>query len=271
MIVILPALYWKGGNGMTVAEAFTSISIIGLVTQPLSLLLVSLAQVAGITAGFGRIQAFLELREQKDGRSRPSVQSAALLPDSKSGLIVNSHDLGTKKSVLDDIELANIDSGDHYAISIDNATFATADDNTLLHGIDLKVATGSLTMLVGKIGCGKSSLLKAIIGEMVIQSGAVRVSSDTIAYCDQNVWLRNATVRDNIIVQSPYNEQLMTSVLRACALDEDVLSNFPSGDLTLVGSGGIALSGGQKQRVVSAYHQTGNSPELINLRFLSSL
>lgn len=227
--------------------------------------------MAGITAGFGRIQAFLELREQKDGRSRPSVQSAALLPDSKSGLIVNSHDLGTKKSVLDDIELANIDSGDHYAISIDNATFATADDNTLLHGIDLKVATGSLTMLVGKIGCGKSSLLKAIIGEMVIQSGAVRVSSDTIAYCDQNVWLRNATVRDNIIVQSPYNEQLMTSVLRACALDEDVLSNFPSGDLTLVGSGGIALSGGQKQRVVSAYHQTGNSPELINLRFLSSL
>lgn len=249
MIVILPALYWKGGNGMTVAEAFTSISIIGLVTQPLSLLLVSLAQVAGITAGFGRIQAFLELREQKDGRSRPSVQSDALLPDSKSGLIVNNHDLGTKKSVLDDIELANIGSEDHYAISIDDATFATADDVTLLHGIDLKVAKGSLTMLVGKIGCGKSSLLKAIIGEMVIQSGAVSVSSDTIAYCDQNVWLRNATVRDNIIGQSPYNEQLMTSVLRACALDEDVLSNFPSGDLTLVGSGGIALSGGQKQRV----------------------
>ncbi|CAH0003934.1 unnamed protein product [Clonostachys byssicola] len=249
MIVILPALYWKGGNGMTVAEAFTSISIIGLVTQPLSLLLVSLAQVAGITAGFGRIQAFLELREQKDDRSRPSAQRNALLADSKSGLIVNNDDLGTKKSVNDDIELANIDSEDYHAISIDNATFATADDVTLLHGIDLKVAKGSLTMLVGKIGCGKSSLLKAMIGEMVIKSGAVSVSSDTIAYCDQNVWLRNATVRDNIVGQSPYNEQLMTSVLRACALDEDVLSNFPSGDLTLVGSGGIALSGGQKQRV----------------------
>ncbi|VUC26951.1 unnamed protein product [Clonostachys rosea] len=249
MVVILPAMYWKGGNAMTVAEAFTSISIIGLVTQPLSSLLVSLAQVAGITAGFGRIQAFLELREQKDDRSRPSAQTDTRLPDSKSGLIVNRHDLETNKKVPEDIELANIGSEGHYAISIDNASFATAEDVQLLHEINLKVAKGSLTMLVGKIGCGKSSLLKAIIGEMAIQSGAVRVSSDTIAYCDQNVWLRNATVRDNIIGQSSYNEQLMTSVLRACALDEDVLSNFPSGDLTLVGSGGIALSGGQKQRV----------------------
>ncbi|CAG8886463.1 unnamed protein product [Penicillium nalgiovense] len=71
---------------------------------------------------------------------------------------------------------------------------------------------------------------------------------DSIAYCAQEAWLVNDTVKENIIFASPYDERRYRAVLKACALERD-LAILDAGDQTLVGEKGISLSGGQKQRI----------------------
>lgn len=63
-----------------------------------------------------------------------------------------------------------------------------------LEGINLQIPRGSLTAVVGKVGSGKSSLLQALLGEMRRTKGEVTFSG-SIAYCPQQSWIRNATLR----------------------------------------------------------------------------
>lgn len=52
----------------------------------------------------------------------------------------------------------------------------------VLNDIDMELKQGSLTMLVGPIGSGKSSLMKVVLGELPYQSGAIHVASKSFAY-----------------------------------------------------------------------------------------
>ncbi|KAJ1943057.1 Transporter of the ATP-binding cassette (ABC), partial [Linderina pennispora] len=72
-----------------------------------------------------------------------------------------------------------------------------------------------------------------------------------IAYVAQEAWLRNATIRENILFGEPYSQQRYEEVLRVCALKPD-LRILAAGDQTEIGERGVTLSGGQKQRVALA-------------------
>ncbi|RGP72643.1 canalicular multispecific organic anion transporter 2 [Fusarium longipes] len=213
VIVVLSAIYWsKTNEGLSVAEAFTSLSLVSLVTQPLVMVLVSLMQIAGVVAGCGRIQAFLLLEEQA---------------------------MMITKVTQDDL-----------VVEINNASFSTDNGSALLTDINTRFLQRTINMVVGKVGSGKSSLLKAIIGENTPAQGTIKTET-SVAYCDQVPWLRNTTIRDNIIGQSQLDEKWLETVIRSCAFDED-LAQLPQGQDTVVGSRGVALSGGQKQRVAIA-------------------
>lgn len=101
--------------------------------------------------------------------------------------------------------------------------------------------------MVGKVGCGKSSLLSAIIGEMYKLKGKINVDG-RVAYAPQIPWIQNATIRENILFGSEFDETLYRQVVSSCCLGPD-LELFPGGDLTEIGEKGINLSGGQKQRI----------------------
>jgi ABC-type bacteriocin/lantibiotic exporter with double-glycine peptidase domain len=146
--------------------------------------------------------------------------------------------------------MATEDPGNGLAIAVENASFHADDGSTLLTDINLRVPRGSISMVVGKVGSGKSSLLKAIIGENLPSKGSVKSETST-AYCDQVPWLRNTTIRRNIIGHSELDEKWLSTVIHSCALEED-LTQLPHGRETIVGSGGVALSGGQKQRMALA-------------------
>ena len=62
-----------------------------------------------------------------------------------------------------------------------------------LHGIDLELPAGSLTVVVGAVGSGKSALLLAMLGEMHGSSAAPRVAG-SVAYTAQDPWITNATL-----------------------------------------------------------------------------
>eukprot|EP01113_Clastostelium_recurvatum_P032146 TRINITY_DN4086_c0_g1_i4.p1 TRINITY_DN4086_c0_g1~~TRINITY_DN4086_c0_g1_i4.p1 ORF type:complete len:1493 (-),score=493.27 TRINITY_DN4086_c0_g1_i4:12-4490(-) len=116
-----------------------------------------------------------------------------------------------------------------------------------LQDIDLHFSGSPLVMVVGAVGSGKSSLCMALLSELERVRGDVEVRG-TMAYGAQKEWIINATLRDNILFGSPYNEMRYQQVIDVCALRKD-LEMFPAGDMIEIGERGINLSGGQKQRV----------------------
>ncbi|CAG0894912.1 unnamed protein product [Darwinula stevensoni] len=69
-----------------------------------------------------------------------------------------------------------------------------------------------------------------------------------VAYVPQEAWIRNASIKDNVLFGKSWNETFYEEIVAACALEQD-LAQLPAGDLTEIGGKGINLSGGQKQRV----------------------
>lgn len=103
-------------------------------------------------------------------------------------------------------------------------------------------------MLTGPVGSGISTLLSSLLGETVVNSGDVRIADSRLAYCSQVPWIINDTVRQNIILGSPFDPKWYEVAIWACGLKEE-LSNMPDGDLYRAGTDGLSLSGGQKQRI----------------------
>jgi len=69
-----------------------------------------------------------------------------------------------------------------------------------------------------------------------------------VAYVQQQPWIQNLTVKDNILFGQAFDEAKYREALRICELERD-LEILPAGDLTEIGEKGINLSGGQKARV----------------------
>ncbi|XP_070558012.1 ATP-binding cassette sub-family C member 9-like [Ptychodera flava] len=141
---------------------------------------------------------------------------------------------------------------DDLAITIRNGSYTwdIKDPVPVLSNINLDVPVGKLTMIVGLVGSGKSSLLSAMLGEMTTVSGTVQFNrrKNTVAYGGQKAWLQNASLRDNILFGESYDHQRYQEIINACALQPDI-DILPGGDKTEIGEKGINLSGGQKQRV----------------------
>lgn len=75
--------------------------------------------------------------------------------------------------------------------------------------------------------------------------------SKTVAYCSQQPWLVGASIRENIVFGSPWDEKRYKDTILACQLERD-LEIFELGDETEVGEKGTACSGGQKARIALA-------------------
>lgn len=128
-----------------------------------------------------------------------------------------------------------------------------------LRRVNFNVRPGEVIAVVGGVGCGKTSLINAVLGELRLLTGKTEVKG-TLAYFSQSPFIMNASVRDNILfahVNEPVDEDLYQRALDCCALRHD-LSLLADGDQTEIGERGITLSGGQKARVALAravYHK----------------
>lgn len=123
---------------------------------------------------------------------------------------------------------------------------AKQSQNTL-ENLNLEIEKGKLYAVIGMVGSGKSSLLSAILGEISLTEGHIKVNG-TVSYAGQEAWVFGATVRQNILFGQPYERHRYQKVVKACALLRD-FKQFPQGDQTIVGERGSSLSGGQKARI----------------------
>ena len=115
---------------------------------------------------------------------------------------------------------------------------------------------GKINLIVGPTGCGKTSLLMALLGELhYVPTGPdSRLNlprENGVAYAAQESWVQNETIRDNILFGSEIDETRYRKVIHQCGLSAD-LALFEAGDKTEVGEKGLTLSGGQKARVTLA-------------------
>ncbi|KAJ2726275.1 hypothetical protein GGI07_000752, partial [Coemansia sp. Benny D115] len=140
-------------------------------------------------------------------------------------------------------------SNSDVLLSVKNGTFKwlSADDQPTIRDINIECKRNELVAVIGKVGSGKSSLVSAILGDMVKSSGSVAVSGN-VAYVPQQPWIMNVTLRDNILFGHRFEQEFYDRVVDACALRPD-LEMLPGGDMTEIGEKGINLSGGQKARV----------------------
>lgn len=241
-------------------KAFASLSLFALLTDPLSSLVMALTTFAGSFGCFGRIQTFLETREHQD---KCIKHLDADLDDSEPSQTSGSSDesLGwtekwTEKPIATSLIKKTVGplpkaSGDALRISDGSFGWDTAKA-PVISSIRMKVPRGKLTVIVGPVGCGKSVLLKSLLGEVPTLSGTVKhLFSGDISYCDQSPFHMNGTIRDSILGSSRMDDRWYSTVLEMCDLEED-LQQLPQGDQTRIGSKGIALSGGQSQRVALA-------------------
>ncbi|KJE88387.1 multidrug resistance-associated protein 9 [Capsaspora owczarzaki ATCC 30864] len=113
--------------------------------------------------------------------------------------------------------------------------------------VSLTVEKGHLIGVCGAVGSGKSSLLSAVLGQMLLDNGDVSVSG-SIAYASQQAWIFNSSLRANILFGQPFNQEAYDHAIDVCCLRADI-AMLPDGDMTEIGERGINLSGGQKQRV----------------------
>lgn len=221
----------KHNNSILAAKAFTSLSLISLLTTPVLTFIQSVPSVVECLGCFDRIQEYC---------------SKSLGPDESEAQ--HEHD-GIPLSSLK--TQASEQNG--IAVEFTGQSFAWGQTTApVLQDIHLKIPRGAITMVVGPIGSGKTTLIESILCETVLAGEKVTRSHGSIAYCAQTPWLQSQTIRENILGSSLMDSAWYETVIRACGLEKD-MARLPRRDQTPVVSNGLTLSGGQKQRIVGGF------------------
>ncbi|KXH37008.1 ABC transporter [Colletotrichum simmondsii] len=228
----------SGGQPLNVVQAFTSLSLLGILINPVSELVMIPNNLGAAIGCLDRIQEYLVKEKREDYRLIKSNTSPDPVVQGNNGTS-EAPQAGRQAQPL---------------IKVSDGSFGWHKDQAILKSLDLGIRPGSLTVLVGPVGSGKSTLIKSLVGETYRTSGSVEYASSTdVAYCDQDPWILNQSIKENIIggVATHDSTDFYNKVVRACQLEED-LNLLPQGDETIVGSSGSALSGGQKHRIALA-------------------
>ena len=110
---------------------------------------------------------------------------------------------------------------------------------------------GSLTVVVGQVGSGKTSLLSGcVLGTMRMVSGEGKLRG-RVAYVSQRPWVFSGSVKENICMSRAFDADKFKRIVHVCQLEPD-LEAFSAGADTELGERGINISGGQKARVALA-------------------
>lgn len=159
-------------------------------------------------------------------------------------------------------------------VSISNLSFAYEKQNRVLDKINLHIEKGKKYVIVGKSGCGKTTLVKLLAGYYTEYSGKILYDNTDLnmmnendivqlsSIIHQNIYMFNESVYDNICLHEDYSKESIDKAVKASGLN-DVIEKLPEGLLYEAGENGSNLSGGQRQRIAVARALIRNKPILI--------
>jgi ATP-binding cassette subfamily C protein LapB len=144
-----------------------------------------------------------------------------------------------------------------------------------LNGVSFTIDPGEKVAILGRIGSGKSTIARLLLGLYAPDKGAVQVDDTDIRQIDpgdlrrnigsvlQDVWLFSGTVRENIAIgaRRPRDADILEAARIAGV--EDFIARNPSGYDMMLAERGEGLSGGQKQAITLARALVGHPPVLL--------
>lgn len=162
------------------------------------------------------------------------------------------------------------------AIEFKNVTFCyPGQDQTALNGVSFKIAAGEKVGFIGKVGSGKSTLHRLVLGLYRPTGGSILIDGidsrqidpaelrSAIGFVSQDVNLFYGTLKENIALGAPFASD--DDILRAAEIAgvSDFANRHPRGFDMMIGERGESLSGGQKQSVGIARALINESPMLL--------
>ena len=165
-------------------------------------------------------------------------------------------------------------------ISFNHIYFSYSEGKEVLKELNLQVKEGEKVVLLGTSGSGKSTILKILMGMERAQSGTIRIGGqDTvdlgedrifkeISYIQQEVFIFDGTIRENICLFQTYREEELQSVIERAGLRNLVKEK---GLDYRCGENGAALSGGERQRISIARSLLRKTPILLADEITASL
>ena len=169
------------------------------------------------------------------------------------------------------------DQGEHIApwlsegISVRDLAFAYEEGKPVLRGVDMELRAGGCYALVGGSGSGKSTILNLLMassknyqGEILYDGKELKTVSagslyDLVSIIQQNVFVFNSTIRDNITMFSQFPEEEIDRAVRLSGLKKLIEEK---GADYLCGENGSGLSGGERQRISIARALLRKTPVL---------
>ncbi|CAM6094780.1 unnamed protein product [Calypogeia fissa] len=230
-------------KAMTAATVFTSLSLFNSLRQPLMMYPFVMNGVLTGYVSLKRLSRFMQSEEVQPVQRGPITENNVVLDVEKSKFQWVPGSIGGRGKIR-----PSSTNGLEAKTRQEDGGNISQDAPFSLEDISLTVRRGQLVAIVGPVGSGKSSLAAAFLGDMQQISGPKFTARGTLAYCAQQAWIMNASLKDNILFGHEYDDGRYKAVLSACALSAD-LTSLSDGDLTEIGERGINLSGGQKQRV----------------------
>ncbi|PWN31582.1 P-loop containing nucleoside triphosphate hydrolase protein [Meira miltonrushii] len=246
-------------NPLTPSVGFTSLQILDELRFSLTYIPEAFSQLIQSLVSLRRIQRYLDSEEVD------IPQRSKIAPFSNEDVILSNASIGWPKILQVSPEEEQ-----------DNKPAFT------LENVSVRFTPNALNLVVGRLGSGKTLLLKGLLGEADLLTGQIKcprslpnsidkslkLSADTwmradqVAYLPQSSFLVNATLRENILFGLPLLEPRYQATLDACGLGPD-LKLLNDADETEIGENGIGLSGGQASRVMLARAVYGRACTLI--------
>ncbi|HJP32626.1 MAG TPA: ABC transporter ATP-binding protein [Candidatus Latescibacteria bacterium] len=148
-------------------------------------------------------------------------------------------------------------------LEVEGLTCTYPDSPNGVHDIDLSLDSGSFTVVTGRIGSGKTTLVRALLGVLPLDRGRILWNDELVedprtflvpprsAYTPQVPRLFSESLRDNILLGLPEDEEAVVEAVKMGVMESDI-PTLEKGLDTIVGPRGVKLSGGQIQRAAAA-------------------
>lgn len=206
----------------------------------------------------GQLTCFLSYANQY---TKPFNEISGVITELQNALACAARifELIEEEPQLPDAEDARVLTDVEGAVSLNNVSFSYSKDRKLIEGLNLDVKPGQRIAIVGPTGCGKTTIINLLMRFYDVDGGSISVEGTDIRDITrkslrtsygmvlQETWLKQGTIRDNIIVGKPdaTDEEVIAAAKASHA--HSFIRRLPEGYDTVISEDGGSLSQGQKQ------------------------
>jgi ABC-type multidrug transport system fused ATPase/permease subunit len=230
------------GEAMVAADMYAALNVFMALRMALIMLPLCISLLAQSRVQLGRVQDYLTL---DDTRLQTVIKNDAL-----EGALLKVESSSTGKADGSIAPFSNASDACHSpAVDFVRATLRWRSTDFSLREIDFRPRRGQLTAVVGTVGSGKSSLLQAMLGEMQVTRGTLRINRQSaIGFVPQHSFVMCGTVQENVLMSRGLDHARLEWAIKQASMQRD-LELFTNGMQTEIGERGVTLSGGQQQRM----------------------